>query len=632
MKLTSVDIENFRSIKKETIYFDPAGRILVGINESGKSNLLKALSLLSREINPLKEDIRESLPKESPPSEAFVDFIFELDKIEVEVISKEIFDREILSKSPKLDLIKSGSGKYSLLEFCEFCNKAIYRVDIINGSKSILFFTLDKEFKIIPSWKKHINYNKVVLPKEKTIINCFAVNQEEISDEEKPNFVDITAENIESLIRTEVEKIVQQKLPKTVLWEYKKENDLPPTIIIDDFAANPDTCVPLKNMFYLTGIIDINKAITEARAGSPNQFRNLLEKVAQQTTDYIREIWKDYKTIDFTLDPNGTNIDISVKEKNKYSFYQRSDGFKRFVTFILMISTVVKNKHLSDFLLLIDEPEIHIHPSGIQYLRDELIKISKDGNYVVVSTHSIFLIDPERVKRHYIVKKINEKTNIAEPDEGNLAEEEVIFKAYGFSLYEILNKKNIIFEGWRDKQIFRIAIEHLPKKHKSLKDKFKDIGICHAKGVNHIKNITPLLELGKRECLILSDNDDAAKRGQTDFNKEKIYGIWKRYEEVESSISAITGEDFIKESKVNNAIDSVKIKHLKIAALANPTLSHLKGKMFAIDSWLKQAGINDENDRKEIKNEIKDNIFNSLASKDIETFYFDYLVGISKLI
>ncbi len=45
MKLNRVQIKNFRSIKDIEIDFDPSCRVLVGINESGKSNILNALAL-----------------------------------------------------------------------------------------------------------------------------------------------------------------------------------------------------------------------------------------------------------------------------------------------------------------------------------------------------------------------------------------------------------------------------------------------------------------------------------------------------------------------------------------------------------------------------------------------------------
>ena len=48
MKITKVRIENFKSIESIEIPFDKNGnsftKIFVGVNESGKSNILEALS------------------------------------------------------------------------------------------------------------------------------------------------------------------------------------------------------------------------------------------------------------------------------------------------------------------------------------------------------------------------------------------------------------------------------------------------------------------------------------------------------------------------------------------------------------------------------------------------------------
>lgn len=55
MRLKSVEIRNFRSINDITVDFDPTCRVLVGINESGKSNILNALALLSDDNDPDKK-------------------------------------------------------------------------------------------------------------------------------------------------------------------------------------------------------------------------------------------------------------------------------------------------------------------------------------------------------------------------------------------------------------------------------------------------------------------------------------------------------------------------------------------------------------------------------------------------
>ncbi|MDP2788854.1 MAG: AAA family ATPase, partial [bacterium] len=64
MKLNRVKIKNFRSIEDLEIKINPACRVLVGINESGKSNILHALALLGEKL-PTRDDIREPLPNES---------------------------------------------------------------------------------------------------------------------------------------------------------------------------------------------------------------------------------------------------------------------------------------------------------------------------------------------------------------------------------------------------------------------------------------------------------------------------------------------------------------------------------------------------------------------------------------
>jgi len=52
MKLKHIDIDNFRSIKDSSIFFnDYPCRILIGMNETGKTNILKAIRTLDNSYN-----------------------------------------------------------------------------------------------------------------------------------------------------------------------------------------------------------------------------------------------------------------------------------------------------------------------------------------------------------------------------------------------------------------------------------------------------------------------------------------------------------------------------------------------------------------------------------------------------
>lgn len=398
---------------------------------------------------------------------------------------------------------------------------------------------------------------------------------------------------------------------------------MPGFVKITEFADNPDTCVPLKNMFTLSGIKDIKGGLEEKSKLSNNQFQNYLKNIAKKTTSHFRSVWKEYKNIEFSLKLDGDKIIPGITEENTYDFARRSDGFKRFTTFLLMISVNVKMDNLRNTLLLVDEADASLHPTGARYLRDELIKISKK-NYVVYSTHSIFMIDSGDIGRHYIVKKKDEITNIEQAQTSNIADEEVLYNALGHSVFAILKEKNIIFEGWKDKRLFQIALENASAE---IKKKYKDVGMCHARGAKSMKAITPMIELAKRKCLILSDSDSPAKEQKKFYEQEKGFGEWKYYQNIDASIEAITGEDFLKNDFVAKQIN-ITLSGANMPSFNQSSLPDKKWKVAAIKKWLTDNGMT-ENQMNESIKQIKDTIFENLKHQNIEDDYTKLLKGIS---
>lgn len=59
----------------------------------------------------------------------------------------------------------------------------------------------------------------------------------------------------------------------------------------------------------------------------------------------------------------------------------------------------------SNTLLLIDEPELYLHPQAIEVLRDALELVSSQGYQVVFSTHSPFMITSKDVTNTILVRK-----------------------------------------------------------------------------------------------------------------------------------------------------------------------------------------------------------------------------------
>jgi len=626
MKLNRVEIKNFRSIKDITVNFEPACRVLVGINESGKSNILSALAFLGEGYKPVKkDDLREALPDEDPIAESLVRFVFRFEKAESDELLETISAK--IAADIKNPEIVSTTKSLTLKEFCDALHEGLYKADILKETKSFNYWSIDNKYKLLAGWKKTTSACpadfSVELKGQNYQLSKYKLIRVADFTNIPPEYLeDAKISDLATLSGEAITKITEKNLPDTLFWEYDEDNLLPSAVKIDTFSADPDTCVPLKNMFTLAGITEISTGIASAKARGNNQFQNYLDGIAKKTTAHFRNVWKEYKNIEFSLRLNADQIEPGVKEKNTLDFSKRSDGFKRFVTFLLMISVNVKTDELTDTLLLIDEPEISLHPSGARYLREELIKISKT-NYVVYSTHSIFMIDSGDISRHYIVKKKDEITTIESAKDSNIADEEVLYNALGHSVFAVLKEKNIIFEGWNDKYLFSVALQGATT---VLKNKYKDFGICHAKGVGTIKTITPMIELAQRECLIISDSDKPAKDQQKIYKQEKGFGEWKNYQDIDASIAAITGEDFIKNDFVTKQVKAV-LTGSTMPVFDQTTLAD-KNKLASISKWLTDNGMTADQ-AKDTLTKIKNSIFENLKSQNLEDDYTKLLNGIS---
>ncbi len=263
-------------------------------------------------------------------------------------------------------------------------------------------------------------------------------------------------------------------------------------------------------------------------------------------------------------------------------------------------------------------------PRVLDILMDELIDISRN-NYVVFSTHSIFMVDNKIIKRHLIIRKKNEITEAVEVSESNIQDEEVIYRALGYSIFSNLKERNLVFEGWRDKRLFETAVSSVPPQYEPTKT-LENFGRCFVQGVKQVEHTTPLFEAGKRKCLILSDSDAVAKEHQKRHVQNKGYGIWKRYDEILIGTTAITGEDFVRGAAFEAVIKATATKY-KIAGLPVAELDKVRGKSSALRRWLTQAGIAKEEVDRAIET-IKGTVFDGLKNSDIIDEYYDYLLAL----
>lgn len=625
MKLLRVEIANFRSVKNVTIGLDPRCRILVGINESGKSNILRALALLDPDKNIAADDLRNFPPDEDSNQQAYVRFVFGLNEDD-RISIYESLATKILTRNPSAPIVLTGNKQLTVAQLVDSRHEGLYKIDIRSAKKHSTCWAIPDSYSVVGPWKKPSsgcppNYFTEAKDRSSIPLKDFSLVHSSALEGIPDSYLEsITKDDISNLIRHAIAGFVTDNLPDCLYWTYSDSHLLPPSINLDTFAAKPNSCKPLQHMFALADIADIAKEVQVAKLRSQG-IRNLLNRVGERATKHMQNVWKEYKRLKIELSPNGQNVDASIKdEHNLYDFSRRSDGFKRFITFLLMVSAKVRTGDLSNTLILHDEPDIGLHPSGTRHLREELIKIS-ESNYVIYSTHSIFMIDREHINRHMIVEKTSETTSVREVNESNIVDEEVIYNALGYSIFENLKSKNLIFEGWRDKQLFRIAIKSPQAKQKGLKSFFDNIGLCHAKGVKDIGRITPMLELAAKKWVIVSDGDQPAVEQQKKYEGE---GPWLRYDQLCTEEGILTGEDFIKPDAFKPILEQIRSENPDLQEFPLDELGHPESKLGTIRKWLIHGGVSSEN-AKVILEGLKEKLFTSLKPSSIEDKYYSLL-------
>lgn len=307
MELSRVVINNFRSIKKATIEFDHNCLILLGKNEAGKSNAIKAVAAVFEKYAIKSKDKRKKIDNEQI---GFYDIkaIFKLNDFDIEK-AEQIF-----------------RSKYSGVENIEFKNQKSLKNYIETAFKEFII-------EILISDNAKPRFTHWIYEKDDyKLINPLLVNSNEINTEVGTQFeLDLKIFEIIQSLYTENPFICHY-------WQYSDDYLLPNSIEINAFIQKPSTYKSLENIFTLCNRENIKKEFEDSKL-QDGDYSNLFEQVSKSVTKIFQNIWDDFKDTSIQLLPNGNEILIKIVNKTKYSFEERSDGFKKFISILLMIST-----------------------------------------------------------------------------------------------------------------------------------------------------------------------------------------------------------------------------------------------------------------------------------------------------
>mgnify|MGYP001057832777 CR=1 FL=1 len=594
MRIKEVEISNFRSIREQTLKFNNKCLILVGKNEAGKTNILKAIAggLDEKAYKITPKDKRKRLSDEHfDEKDFYIDYIFSLEDAEL----RDIYFN-ILEKYEKLQFVYSGK-RLSIYDFVlKYFSSGLWRYNIVSHSGKAMYYTLPKDMKL--SDKYYIVMSEFT---DKDNVNYSSGAVINFSNDD--NTKELIYDDIKNEIAGVLLEYIKNNLPKVYFWKYTEDYLLPSSVDIDDFKSNPSNYKPLQNIFLLAGIRDIEKEFDDTLE-EDGHYHNLLERVSKIVTDNFTKKWKDLKGLEITLSPDGDNISIQVKEAVRYNFEDRSDGFKKFISILLMLSTEVECGEIENSIILIDEPDNSLYPTGARYLKNTLINLS-NKNMVVYSTHSPFMIDKTNIGRHIIVTKNKyDITELQVATESKYSSDEVLLNAIGTSSFEHLKECNIIFEGWSDCEFFLKAIHS--NRHKEITLNFKNVGAAYSHGCTSIEHITPLLMLANKNIVIFTDSDKPSMDAKKKYVESEGYqkDNWHTFSELGGDKDE-TIEDYINnDDLLQTALESIgKTKDIR-------TRGTQKIMKFVSDLT------------RDEKNDFKTFIIKNMEDKDIKEEYF----------
>jgi predicted ATPase len=101
-----------------------------------------------------------------------------------------------------------------------------------------------------------------------------------------------------------------------------------------------------------------------------------------------------------------------------------------------------KNHFYNGQILILDEPEVHLHPKWQLELAKVIIELVKGGVRILVNSHSPYMI--EALKRYSQIENLNDKTNFYLAQNGYIIQQdnlENIFEKLAIPMRELKNLK-----------------------------------------------------------------------------------------------------------------------------------------------------------------------------------------------
>ncbi len=393
----------------------------VGRNESGKTTILQALTLLNKDEKITELDLCDEMSEELKSEIILAEGEFSLSRDEIRMI-KERFPN--IPELKKIRLFRTNKNPNVQYDFGEiqlsekedeginswenFAKKIINFLDTIPNHLRI---QLDTSFFEGPPPKNQESFDSgmaefsnkfhVVAMQEPQVIQEW----EKIYEDPENQFSNLLSGESE---RMALENFISSELhPRFVYFsdykkiygninlnEFLKETRGQRTESIE-YVEEFDKAETVRNLFYLAEL-DLDKL--QEYNDSPSKLIKLLNTASNRLTSRLNPAWKgDPIHVDLRYNPgNIMSLVISDVHRdgtvtNTGLLSRRAEGFKWTFSFIVNFAAETQRAELKEAILLLDEPARNLHPTQQMGISD-LLKNLAGSNQVLYATHSPFMI------------------------------------------------------------------------------------------------------------------------------------------------------------------------------------------------------------------------------------------------
>lgn len=486
MQLSYISISNYRSITSAYKIDLSNTTVLLGKNNEGKTNIIKAINLGMEIIANPNEYPRRRITRQYDWRE---DFPLSLQK------SKKIKNKKT---TIRFDFIMSPAESAELSsQIGSNINNAL-SIFISFNEDNFFSITVPKKGKNAKSISGKINKISQYINEHFTVQYIPAVRSE------------TDAYNaITDLVDMELSSINDEEYQKALEYINAKQQEC-----LDSLALRVTS--PLKE--FLPQIKNINLYVSD----------------------------KYRKQSSFFMSRRGINFEVD--DGVLTSLTHKGDGVKSLAT-IALLSQISSTKNR---LIIVDEPENHLHPEAIRYI-DGVIHNLSNNNQVLISTHS-----PIFVNRNAITSNI-----IIENGEAKKADRiDTIRKTLGVICSDNLMYSDyvIVVEGPTDRDLIYKMIESDAHLHKLLQNNI--ITVRNIGGTNNLKSEIYALQRYCCNYIIIVDYDNAGKeeiqaiKTELSVPEEKIRYFMKQDKkdtELEDFYNPIIYQDYLNAKGINIA-------------------------------------------------------------------------------